>query len=61
MYWSHRLVCTLKPSCCSTASTHCELQLPDCSARATAPATGLPGTTLGSKKLTVIATHAAST
>src|SRR5438552_9127879 len=31
----------------------------DCSARATAPATGLPGTTLGSKKLTEIATQAA--
>src|SRR5581483_2515526 len=40
--------------------THCWLQLPDCDARAIAPATGLPGTTRGSRKLTVIATHAAS-
>src|SRR5487761_1252592 len=46
-YWSHRLVWTLKPSCSSTAITHCALQLPDCEALATAPATGLPGTTRG--------------
>src|SRR6266576_7288763 len=58
-YWSQRLVWTLKPSCASIASTHCELQLPDCEARATAPATGFPGTTRGRRKLTVSATHAA--
>src|SRR5438132_14078441 len=60
-YWSHRGVWTLYPSCSSTARTHCSLQLPDCDARATAPATGFPGTTRGRRKLTVIATHAAST
>ena len=33
--------------------------MPDDSARAIAPATGLPGTTRGSRKLTVTATQAA--
>src|SRR5438105_12705745 len=41
------------------AVTHAELQFPDCEARATAPATGFPGTTRGRRKLTVSATHAA--
>jgi hypothetical protein len=42
------------------AIMHWELQLPDCEALATAPATGLPGTTRGSKKLSVRATQAAT-
>src|SRR5690242_20200240 len=59
-YWSHMLVWTLKPSWDATAATHFSLQSPDAEARATATATGLPGTTRGKRKLTVIATHAAT-
>jgi hypothetical protein len=59
VYWAHRLLCTSNPSCSSTARRHTELQLPDADALATALATGLPGTTRGRRKLTVIATHAA--
>jgi hypothetical protein len=50
----------LKPSCSSIALIQNELQITDDYARAIAPATGLPGTTRGRRKLTVIATHAAS-
>src|ERR1700729_3691355 len=58
-YCTQRLVCTLKANWSSMALTQMELQMPDDCARAMAPATGLPGTTRGSRKLTVIATHAA--